>query len=91
MTYGPPFVPVVPDGWRKARTTPRVFVVPVAKAGDIIEVHVPPIGVWRCDAVVDDPTGRPYLKLSRRTGGSTEFRFIAPAGFEILSPQIEAE
>jgi hypothetical protein len=42
---------------------------------------------WRVDAVVDDPTGRPYLKLSRRTGRSTEFRFIAPAGFGILSPR----
>ena len=54
--------------------------------GDVIEVHVPPIGVWRVDAVVEDPTsGRRYLKLSRRTGGSTEFRYIAPAGFEVLS------
>ena len=69
----------------------KIVAKPVAKAGDIIEVHVPPIGVWRCDAVVDDPTGRPYLKLSRRTGGATEFRFLAPAGFEILQPQLEDE
>ena len=85
-----PWVPVVPAEWRKARTVPRVFNQPVAKVGDIIEVHVPPIGTWRVDTVVeDDPAGRRYLKLSRRVGGSTEFRFIAPAGFEILSPQLE--
>ncbi len=61
------------------------------KVGDVIEVHAPRIGTWRVDAVVDDPSGWRYLKLSRRTGGSTEFRYIAPIGYEILSPQIEAE
>lgn len=85
------YLPKAPAEWRKARTAPRKVVQPVAKVGDIVDVHVPPIGVWRVDAVVGDPAGRPYLKLSRRTGGSTEFRFIAPHGFEILSPQLEAE
>jgi hypothetical protein len=85
-----PYIPVVPAEWRKARTEPRVFVQPVAKAGDIIEVHVPPIGTWRVDELIEDFRGRRYLRVSRRTGGSTEFRIIANAGFEILN-QIEAD
>jgi len=65
--------------------------LPQAKAGDVIHVHAPPIGVWHVDAIVEDSRGRRYLKVSRRTGGSTEFRVIATVGFEILNPQIEAE
>jgi len=59
--------------------------LPLAKAGDVIEVHVPPIGVWRVDGVVRDIRGHHYYKISRRTGGSIEYRTIATAGIEILS------
>ena len=63
--------------------------LPLAKAGDVIEVHVPPIGVWHVDGVVFDVGGHHYYKISRRTGGAIEYRTIATAGIEILTPQLE--
>ena len=59
--------------------------LPLAKAGDVIEVHLPPIGVWHCDAVVRDVRGHHYYRISRKVGGATEYRTIATAGIEILS------
>jgi hypothetical protein len=65
------------------------YELPRAKAGDVIEIHVPPLGAWKVDAVVEDPRHRQYLKVSRRTGGSTEFRYVAASGGYqiILTPQ----
>ena len=61
---------------------------PQARVADLIEIMVPPLGAFRVDAIVQDPRGRRYMKVSRRTGGSTEFRYVsASVGYRILTPQ----
>jgi hypothetical protein len=59
---------------------------PPAKAGDIVYIHVPDIGVWVIEQVVRDYRGTYFYRLSRRRNGRDENEIVSVHGVEILRP-----
>jgi hypothetical protein len=54
---------------------------PLARIGDTVIVHDPPLGTWRVDAVLRDLGGRFYYRISRGTRSTT----IDAWGVDIIS------